>query len=247
MHNLIEFYVFVIKAYSSPLVRVARDAEASKHKEPVKAETKDIKVFETSNGDLLMALSKMTIAVTLDKKQPVISVIDLTKATVTSTTEPSNNSMEVTLEEGEHHFHISLHLSNTWKATSFAYNKGSDHPQKLKISGGGEMSASQIKSFGCSVLQLRSHNTRIAIEDLQIQPEFDTTKLPLKGFSAYGHVDCVGFYSGAIWSGLLVSMLMVVVLSCGITAILDIRTMDRFDDPKGKTITVPTDWRSIFA
>ena len=50
--------------------------------------------------------------------------------------------------------------------------------------------------------------------------------------------DCVGFFTIPIWSGLVVTFVLLMVLTFGITMISQINTMDRFDDPKGKTITV---------
>lgn len=52
--------------------------------------------------------------------------------------------------------------------------------------------------------------------------------------------DCVGFTSAGIWGGLFVVLLMLSILAVGMSWIMDIRTMDRFDDPKGKTIIVST-------
>ncbi|KAF2361320.1 ATPase V1 complex subunit S1 [Trinorchestia longiramus] len=51
--------------------------------------------------------------------------------------------------------------------------------------------------------------------------------------------DCVGFFTIGIWSGLLATLLLVVILTIGLAMLADIKTMDRFDDPKGKTIVVP--------
>lgn len=45
-------------------------------------------------------------------------------------------------------------------------------------------------------------------------------------------------FSPAIWAGLFITFMLLIILSVGITFIMDIRTMDRFDDPKGKTITI---------
>lgn len=46
------------------------------------------------------------------------------------------------------------------------------------------------------------------------------------------------YFTEAIWSGLIVTFILGIILAWGITMLLDIRTMDRFDDPKGKTISV---------
>ncbi|KAH3880141.1 hypothetical protein DPMN_004054 [Dreissena polymorpha] len=50
--------------------------------------------------------------------------------------------------------------------------------------------------------------------------------------------ECVEFFTIPIWMGLLSSLILMMVLFYGITMISNITTMDRFDDPKGKTITV---------
>lgn len=75
----------------------------------------------------------------------------------------------------------------------------------------------------------------VFFKELQIQPNFNSTEKMTKFGDAY---DCVGFVSSAIWSGLFITFLLLGIVAFGITYIMDIRTMDRFDDPKGKTITV---------
>lgn len=51
---------------------------------------------------------------------------------------------------------------------------------------------------------------------------------------------CVGFFSPAILAGLFVVFMLLAITAVGIVWIMDINTMDRFDDPKGKTITINT-------
>lgn len=50
--------------------------------------------------------------------------------------------------------------------------------------------------------------------------------------------DCVGTMSAPIWSGLFIVILLLFITIGGVMMMMDIRTMDRFDDPKGKTITI---------
>ena len=50
--------------------------------------------------------------------------------------------------------------------------------------------------------------------------------------------DCVGFFSIGVWASLLVTLLAVIVLTIGLFVLSDIKTMDRFDDPKGKSIMI---------
>ncbi|XP_071521357.1 V-type proton ATPase subunit S1-like [Panulirus ornatus] len=54
-----------------------------------------------------------------------------------------------------------------------------------------------------------------------------------------GAWDCVGFFTVPIWVGLLTSLFYVFILSVGMYMLSDIKTMDRFDDPKGQPIMVP--------
>ncbi|XP_074538578.1 ATPase H+ transporting accessory protein 1a [Halichoeres trimaculatus] len=74
---------------------------------------------------------------------------------------------------------------------------------------------------------------RVSFEDFQIQ-----------GFNVSGSdfsyaSDCAGFFSPGIWMGLMTSLLMVLILTYGLHMIMQLRTMDRFDDPKGPAISVP--------
>jgi V-type H+-transporting ATPase S1 subunit len=50
--------------------------------------------------------------------------------------------------------------------------------------------------------------------------------------------DCISFFTMPIWSGILVTIMLLLILSCGLGMIVDIKVMDRFDDPKGKTISI---------
>ncbi|KAJ3586266.1 hypothetical protein NHX12_012666 [Muraenolepis orangiensis] len=51
--------------------------------------------------------------------------------------------------------------------------------------------------------------------------------------------DCAGFFTAGIWMGLLTTLLMLWILTYGLSMILQVHTMDRFDDPKGPSISVP--------
>ncbi|XP_068603817.1 V-type proton ATPase subunit S1b [Brachionichthys hirsutus] len=51
--------------------------------------------------------------------------------------------------------------------------------------------------------------------------------------------DCAGFFTPGVWMALLTSLLLLLVLVFGLHMILQLNTMDRFDDPKGAAISVP--------
>ncbi|TRY96651.1 hypothetical protein DNTS_024265 [Danionella cerebrum] len=66
----------------------------------------------------------------------------------------------------------------------------------------------------------------------------------IQSFSVTGELfsyasDCAGFFSAGIWMGLVTSLLMLLILTYGLHMIMQLRTMDRFDDPKGPGISVP--------
>lgn len=91
-------------------------------------------------------------------------------------------------------------------------------------------------SYHCSQNIIFKNDTiRLRITDLQVQliPE---NKNNTRTFNdAY---DCVGFTSIPIWTGIFVTAILALIMIWALTMIIDIRTMDRFDDPKGKTITI---------
>ncbi|KAH9642731.1 hypothetical protein HF086_018477 [Spodoptera exigua] len=74
----------------------------------------------------------------------------------------------------------------------------------------------------------------VDFEDLKVQPFFETNTTQEFGDS----FNCVGFFSAPIWAGLFVVFILLSITFYGIMMMMDIRTMDRFDDPKGKTITI---------
>lgn len=51
--------------------------------------------------------------------------------------------------------------------------------------------------------------------------------------------DCAGFFAPGTWMGLLTALLLGAIFACGLHMLLGLKTMDRFDDPKGATIAVP--------
>ncbi|XP_050717927.1 V-type proton ATPase subunit S1-like [Eriocheir sinensis] len=60
------------------------------------------------------------------------------------------------------------------------------------------------------------------------------------GNSTFGPAwDCVGFFTVPIWVSLLTTLLLLIILTTGLYMLSDIKTMDRFDDPKGQPIMIP--------
>ncbi|KAK2575303.1 hypothetical protein KPH14_008152 [Odynerus spinipes] len=85
-------------------------------------------------------------------------------------------------------------------------------------------------SYHCSQnITFSKNTTAVKIADFQIQ-------IDAKSFGdAY---DCVNFTTIPIWTGIFVTVILGLIMMWALAMIIDIRTMDRFDDPKGKTITI---------
>lgn len=105
------------------------------------------------------------------------------------------------------------------------------------------ISAAEGFSFHCTpAIRLANQNQTVVItwEGLQLQPKFDSVEGQI--MESFGDTyDCVGFVSPVILSGLLVTFMMLFVLFIGISCMMDIKPINRFDNPKGKTITVIVD------
>lgn len=90
-------------------------------------------------------------------------------------------------------------------------------------------------SYHCSeAVIVDEGDTKLIINKLQVQPFFEEDEERIFG-DAY---DCVYFFTVPIWSGLFVCTIFSLIMAFGLCMIMDIKTMDRFDDPKGKTITI---------
>eukprot|EP00061_Rhincodon_typus_P002991 g19015.t1 len=71
----------------------------------------------------------------------------------------------------------------------------------------------------------------VIFDDFQIQG------FGVKGMHFSYASDCAGFFTPAIWMGLLTTLLMVFILTYGLHMITNLKTMDHFDDPKGPSIS----------
>ncbi|XP_035677025.1 V-type proton ATPase subunit S1-like isoform X1 [Branchiostoma floridae] len=80
----------------------------------------------------------------------------------------------------------------------------------------------------------KDNNTQgvISFKGLQIQP------VDIQNGSFSNANECVGFFTAPIWMGLLTSIILTVILAFGMMMIMSLKTMDRFDDPKGKMISI---------
>ncbi|PIO06986.1 hypothetical protein AB205_0072870 [Aquarana catesbeiana] len=97
---------------------------------------------------------------------------------------------------------------------------------------------SSLSAFGPILINNSSRDSpgtkwNLHITEFQIQG-FNVTGLKFSYAS-----DCAGFFSPGIWMGLVTTLLFVFILTYGLHMVMSLKTMDRFDDPKGPSIAVP--------
>lgn len=106
-----------------------------------------------------------------------------------------------------------------------------------------EISAAGGFSYSCSRLTIRSPkatNETLATLSLtfrrfQVQP-FESTNPKFKIFA--DSFDCATWFTIPLWCGLFVTLFFGFIIASAVYMLFDIKTMDRFENPKGKTITV---------
>lgn len=196
---------------------VARTAESKKNQKPPFNSTQVV----MQDPHFLLALNNVTV----NKTNIDVETLELT---VNETTFPTTN-LDVSLSSIDFNLQMKFELSGgTWTVTRFLHNNLSFRPHS-------PVSAYPNRSFGCANLRLSHAKYEIVLIDIQMQPSFNES---FNEFNATfsSHNDCVGFFSPAIAGALFVVMILLSILACGITMILDIRPIDRFDDPKSKPI-----------
>lgn len=74
------------------------------------------------------------------------------------------------------------------------------------------------------------------IQKLQIQP---TGVVNNKSEYTFGRINyCQGFFSSGIWMAITSSLILAFILAFGVSLLMNIKTMDKFDDPKGKPLNI---------
>lgn len=146
----------------------------------------------------------------------------------------TENKLQIDLQGPGAKLSLSFQLTQgSWEVTGVTYDNA-QYYMRYRIH------LNQYFSFHCNNLEYYTPDgkKKIVFEEIQMQPNW-----PEEGreFKQFGDAwDCVGFTSPAILTGLFLVVIFIFIGGFGITWMMDMRTMDRFDDPKGKTITVTT-------
>lgn len=153
---------------------------------------------------------------------------------VKDTTNSSEDTLQIDITGASARLVLNFRLAQgSWEIVGVTYD---NTPYYLRH----QVGLNQYFSYRCNHLAYYTADMKkeIVFEQVQLQPNW-----PSEGreFAKFGDSwDCVGFTSPAILTGLFLVVIFISIGALGITWMLDMRTMDRFDDPKGKTITVST-------
>ncbi|XP_064155761.1 V-type proton ATPase subunit S1-like isoform X1 [Anguilla rostrata] len=117
--------------------------------------------------------------------------------------------------------------------------------QTAFFNGSRDLNAPAEYSYHCASVTSFSHALLVPFDPTESgQWRLSFTDFQIQGFSVAGPrfsyaSDCASFFTPGIWMGLIVTLLMLLILTYGLHMITQLRTMDRFDDPKGPAISVP--------
>lgn len=136
-------------------------------------------------------------------------------------------------------FRFNESTGSYWSLTQIEVDRNKNETILLEPSNGVDISAPFNFSYSCArqiIFSNSAKNIQLTFNGLQVQA-YQTNDKILDSFFDDSY-DCVPFFSGPIWSALFISLMLGFILVWGLMNLMDIKTMDQFDDPKGKTITI---------
>jgi len=142
----------------------------------------------------------------------------------------SNSGDQVILE---FFFYNSTSSIGYWSLENVTYSVKTNRTDQTTLIPEFSIIAPVTFSYHCSSKTVfQATNVTLTLENFQAQPYMDKS-------AAFGDAySCVSFFTPPIWSGIFVTSILALIMIWGLVMMMDIRTMDQFDDPKGKTITV---------
>jgi V-type H+-transporting ATPase S1 subunit len=213
----------------APIVHSLQKREVNANETEVQPIQQDEEVVENpktfSNERVLMYFTRLYYT-TADSK------IDLDVTSMSLGGNTSVNTIQIILHSGEDLFSFEINeRASTYHLENVVFNSLRMRHEQISVN--------LPFSFHCGpgvIFRSKQSDVIVVWQGLQIEPQFNRTSFNGSYFSESW--DCVGFTSGGVWMGLVITFLLLSILSCGFAWMFDIKTMDRFDDPKGKTITV---------
>lgn len=140
-------------------------------------------------------------------------------------------------------FTLSAHDSDIKFAMKFTPLPGGAWESSAKINGintkiNQDVYAPSGFSYHCTPgTTFKSGNITITFKEFQVEPLYGGSRNVSSSFSR--PYDCIGMMSVPILSSLFIVLILTLIMAWALTMIMNIKTMDRFDDPKGASISVP--------
>ncbi|VEN50451.1 unnamed protein product [Callosobruchus maculatus] len=185
------------------------------------------KFHQTKNAFIYYSKAEYLDNAKADKKREPVAFTDFSSVF-------TNESLTLTFKGGKVEVSFNFNNSNGYYELVEPVELQIDSTVH-KITSSSEMYAPNSFSYHCGDQVFSNGNFSLFFTDFQVELFFGS--LPNKTMFSDAY-DCVGFTSVPIWSGLFVTSILLFIMTFGITMMMDIRTMDRFDDAKGKTITI---------
>ena len=116
--------------------------------------------------------------------------------------------------------------------------------RSVAYSNASQVTGPSIYSFHCEHVSSENEDGSLLVPDTQPSLwQMTFRDFQIQAFNVTGEQfsyasNCAGFFSPGIWMGLLTSLFMLFIFTYGLHMILSLKTMDRFDDHKGPTITL---------
>lgn len=216
-HQLAEKYTDIVVVYTG---RQSEDLPKLRQKRAI---NKDVDWQLVKDQHFAIAAEKVLKKV--DDAQAEESAITSVVSTL------NGNNLDVVVQSADA---LTLSFANTngnWelKGASVGGQKINRYPRFLFAAENTAMRCGEGLSFSID-------KTTYTILNSQFLPVF--TPNPNLAFDSDRVVHCNGYWTPGILSGLFVVFLLLIIMAWGLTFIMDINTMDKFDDPKGKTITI---------
>jgi len=213
------------------------------------------------NGKVVLALSKKFVLQT--DKSSIFTLPDATEATVTGTDTslviayndiPSDDSkaklsnaklkFDITEASGAATGYWTLDALtvtyNTTKEVKFdvGSNPGATKQPADQICDRGHLTcAPKNLCWACDNQIFKKGDVRLTMPGARLQPVFGTVPAAFK----FGYEwDCDPLIPLSVWVGILLTLTLVTFLYWAIDMLVSLQTPNRFDDPRGKPLNVPT-------
>lgn len=225
--NILAIYTGKTPSFSpSSLVRKTRQTEQEPERVP--------KTLSTDG--FLMSIEQFSYGPVDAAELTVVELDAAIKVPDNSSSEADQQTLQIRLTGTSAKVDLFFMVSQgSWEVTGVWFN---DQQYYLRH----RVHVNQLFSYRCNQWEYMTLDlqNKIVLEEVQLQPFWPAEGEPAVPTRFGDAWHCVGFTTGGILSGLFLILIFLIIGAYGIAWMMDIRTMDRFDDPKGKTIIVNT-------